>query len=196
MITQEEFEDKWQGKIVKPLGHYKIPDKEYFVTAALLDQPSGNKLAIMATDYTPENKQWITIDLADEEVELLDERFEILGDYNNIESESINEIIKVESLNETEENVTMRIYRFPQYVENKEEPLEFEQTILCPKGHWRSGTKLYLFMFRTTSGETRTMGFNLENRKHESNEEIFHNLKQVRSWIKTGVYWIGNPKFI
>lgn len=100
-MTQSEFEVKWQYKIVKPSGHYKIPDKEYAVTACLLDSyisDTMTKFAIIALDYSLENKHWICLDLAPEEVEKLDERFEIIGEYTQ---EQVAEIISRTGLNFT-----------------------------------------------------------------------------------------------
>src|SRR5688572_29044363 len=91
-MTQLEFETKWYHKRIKPLNYYIIPYKEYFVTACLLEE-KGAKFAIMATDYNLENKQWISFDLGFDEIDKLDERFEILGDYNNIDFEILYEII-------------------------------------------------------------------------------------------------------
>jgi hypothetical protein len=77
---QQAFSDKWHYKVVVPKGKYQIPQKEYVVTAALLDHGAEDGIsifAIMATDYTPENKQWITFHLNSQEVEDLDNAFEI-----------------------------------------------------------------------------------------------------------------------
>lgn len=77
---QEGFANKWHNKIVVPNGKYQIPQKEYIVTAALLDYGAENGVtifAIMAKDYTPENKQWITFHLNNQEVEDLNNAFKI-----------------------------------------------------------------------------------------------------------------------
>ncbi len=186
-MTPEQFEKKWHQKLVKPIDHYNIPIKEYFVTAALLDEDGCAKWAIMATDYSLENKQWITFDLAPKEVELLEDRFEILGDYNNIESESIQEVIGTEMIG-GEEHIIVNVFRWP-------EKEHFQTKIPRNSTGWPVGSKSYLFLYQATTGERRTMGFNLENRKHESNELIYENMVQVRSWIKSGLYHLGNPQF-
>ena len=80
-MNAEEFEEKWLYKKVKPLGlHYKIPIKEYIVTAALYCYEPNNITiwAIQALDYTLENKNWFTFRLNSEEVEIINTDFEIL----------------------------------------------------------------------------------------------------------------------
>jgi hypothetical protein len=75
-----EFAQKWHYKVVTPKGKYQIPQKDYVVTAALLNHGAEEGItifAIMATDYTVENKQWITFHLNSQEVEDLDNAFEI-----------------------------------------------------------------------------------------------------------------------
>lgn len=80
-MNQAEFENKWLRKKVKPLGkHYQIPIKEYVVTGALLEY-EANKVtifAIMALDYSTENKHWFTMHIAPEDMHWLDEDFEII----------------------------------------------------------------------------------------------------------------------
>lgn len=67
-----DFEEKWLNKVVRPTGHYNIPDKNYLVTAALYHwEDNITKFAIFSDGF-------ITFDLEDDEVELLDERFEFV----------------------------------------------------------------------------------------------------------------------
>ncbi len=77
----EEFEEKWKGKWVRPKGKiYKIPIKNYLVTAALYDYFGDGEttFAIMAEDYNMKtNKHWFTIKLRPEDMKHLDD-FEIL----------------------------------------------------------------------------------------------------------------------
>lgn len=86
---QQAFEVKWHMKLVRPRGlHWKLPPKDYFVTAALLNQLDGETIvAIMAVDYSRENVHYITLHLAPEQLPKLEEGFEILGDYSPIDSE-------------------------------------------------------------------------------------------------------------
>lgn len=63
---QDEFADKYLGKLVRPLGKvYKIPIKDYIVTAALLNwekEDTVTVFAIQGTDYsTQTNKHWFTL---------------------------------------------------------------------------------------------------------------------------------------
>jgi hypothetical protein len=77
---QQSFEAKWHKKIVRPKGkYYQIPIKFYNVTAALYEWDGDETIfAIMAEDYSPENKHWFTIHLAPEELSKLDEDFDII----------------------------------------------------------------------------------------------------------------------
>ncbi len=86
-MTQEEFEQTWHFKIVRPkLQHYKgFPDKEYIVSSALYnwEEENGEKItifAIKAVDYSLENKHWITIKIGESELEECMADFEIVGD--------------------------------------------------------------------------------------------------------------------
>ena len=80
-MNAKEFEDQWFKKIVRPLGtHYQIPIKDYLVTAALYEWEDGNtKFAIRALDYSTENKQWFTINIAPDEFELCMSDFEVVS---------------------------------------------------------------------------------------------------------------------
>lgn len=82
-MTQQEFTDKYYHKVVRPLGKfYKLPQKEYLVTAALLnfdDEGQTTIFAIQALDYDSNNKHWFTLQI---DIKQLDERmadFEILN---------------------------------------------------------------------------------------------------------------------
>jgi len=83
MTKEEEFESKWLGKTVRPKGrYYKIPIKDYIVTASLLGyDPDGSTIiSIMATDYSSENKHFFTIRIAQCDLEEHLDDFEIIGD--------------------------------------------------------------------------------------------------------------------
>lgn len=82
-MTELEFENKWHLKVVRPKGHYQIPDKEYIVVGATLQEPE-TRFSIMAVDYSIENKQFIAFSLGEGEFQELDNRFEIIRDYNNL----------------------------------------------------------------------------------------------------------------
>lgn len=192
-MTQDQFEQKWYLKLVKPTGHYQIPDKEYFVTCSFLTE-DGAKFAIMATDYSRENKHYITFDLAPDEIQELDNRFEIIGEYNNIESESVQEVVKSELVDKVW-NTTLKIHRYSKYVPEGEET-DWEHSF-DNLGETRVGQKSYLFMFRSTTGELKHLVFDCENRKHETYEELFFNLSQVRNWIRIGMYhFFDAPVFV
>lgn len=194
-MTPEQFAAKWHHKLVKPIDHYNIPVKEYFVTSALLDKEGGAKWAIMATDYNKENKQFITFDLIPKEVELLEDRFEILGDYDNIESESVQNIVGEEII-DGEPHLIIDFYHYPQYV-TKGEKGEFQLKVKRGINTLQVGDKLYFIMFRATTGELRNLPFNMANRKHESNEEIHYNMQEVRGWIRSGLYhFMEYPIFV
>lgn len=82
-LKQKDFGNKYLHKIVRPLGtYYEIPIKEYIVTAALLEfEENGVTIfAIKALDYSVENKHWITIRIARDELEERLADFEILRD--------------------------------------------------------------------------------------------------------------------
>jgi hypothetical protein len=75
-----KFEKKWRGKIVRPKGNfYKIPIKNYTVTAALYKFDDDITIfAIMAEDYNINtNKHWFTLYLRPEDLKHLED-FEIL----------------------------------------------------------------------------------------------------------------------
>ena len=79
-----EFEEKWHGKIVRNVGKYEMPDKEYVVTAALYSGPSfinddESIFAIKALDYNLENKHWFTFYIKHNELEETMKNFEIIG---------------------------------------------------------------------------------------------------------------------
>ncbi len=95
-MTTDEFCKKWHLKLVKPISYYKIPDKIYHVTAALYhhDNDKTTVFAIMAVDYTPENKQWITFNLTDEDVDVLDQRFEIVTELGTTHADKVQEFLK------------------------------------------------------------------------------------------------------
>lgn len=77
--TLESFQERWLYKLIHVKSYYTaLPDVTYIVTAALWKR--GNQPAvfcIMAEDYNVENKHWYKMNLSDEDLEKLDERFEI-----------------------------------------------------------------------------------------------------------------------
>lgn len=75
----EIFAETWHEKIVIPLGHYNIPQKEYLVTAALhhYDRDDESIFAVMATDYGKQNSDWFTYHLTDEDLHDLPNRFKV-----------------------------------------------------------------------------------------------------------------------
>lgn len=81
-MTQEEFEKKWFQQWVKPRGiHYKIPQKNYIVTAALYKGGAEEEsiFAIISEDYKPgANPEWFTLHVNEEDLVKLDEDFEII----------------------------------------------------------------------------------------------------------------------
>lgn len=80
-MNDQEFEEKWLNKKVKPRGlHYQIPIKEYIVTAALFEfESNGQSIwAIKALDYSLENKHWFTFKLAPSDIEWINKDFEII----------------------------------------------------------------------------------------------------------------------
>lgn len=183
IMTQSQFENKWYCKKVKPTGHYNIPDKEYFVTACLLEN-NGAKFAIMATDYSLENKQWITFDLTLDEVEKLGERFEILGDYNNIDFE-----ILFEFLGFDENGDFIVAYKnFTNTLENK---------MIVPKftfNYVNKGDKIFDIGWISTTGEKLRKSYYLKESewKNLTNQEIYDKFQNVRNWVRGGLYHFGD----
>lgn len=80
-IDRIVFAEKWKNQKVRLRGtFYELPDKEYVVTAALYKWDSGDVtvFAIMAVDYTLENKHWFTIKIAPDDFEKCMGDFEIV----------------------------------------------------------------------------------------------------------------------
>lgn len=81
-----DFETKWQTKIVRPTAYglavYSwLPNKEYKVTASLLDWEDDGKttiFAVLALDYNLDNKHWFTFHFTQDQVAALDTIFEII----------------------------------------------------------------------------------------------------------------------
>ena len=91
-LNSQEFEAKWHGKIVRPKGnHYKIPIKNYVVTAALYRYEDDiTTFAIRAEDYSPGpsgNAHWFTIGIGLEEFDKCMDDFEII-DGDKIDEDS------------------------------------------------------------------------------------------------------------
>lgn len=179
-MTALEFEEKWHQKLVRPKSYYKIPDKEYIVTAALFDEETT--FAIMATDYTLENKQYITFKLSEEEVDKLDERFEILGDYNNIDSEIVFEIAG-SWMHEGKECWVVNSKNYTNGVETKNNKLPIP--LLNPEdvGSW-----LYDICWTSTTGQKFRKAFATGKKDGSSMDQVRESYKKVRSWILTGTY--------
>lgn len=180
-MNQSEFETKWYHKIVKPKGHYGIPNKEYYVTACLLEE-NGAKFAIMATDYSKENKDWISLDLGEDEIHKLEERFEIIGDYNNIDFEILFEFVAEENGDYiiAYENFTSKfggVFRAKK--------VDFNDLNI--------GDKVFDIGWTSTTGEKLRKFFHLKRGDWIglSNQEIYNNSGNVRDWIKGGLYHFG-----
>ncbi len=186
-MTQSEFEEKWHNKLVRPLGHYKIPDKEYFVTACLLDE---RKFAIMATDYSPENKHYITFDLGDEELKELENRFEILGDYNPIDFEILFECVGEEELDgEPALRITSKNYSNGVETNNLYPSSMFPDFLI--------GDKLYDIGWLTTTSQKVRKSFFLRKKDWEnsSNDQIIEKFKDMRNFIRGGLYHFFNFEY-
>lgn len=190
MITQLEFENKWHYKIVKPTGHHNIPDKQYYVTACLLDVATDSdgspisKFAIMALDYNVDNKHWITFDLSREEIEYLDKKFEIFGEYNNIEEEILLEF------SETDENGDL-IFTFKNITKG------FEGKTLLPQSDFQNynyGDKIYDIRWISTTGDKMRKAFHLKSSEWNgiSNQAILDSFQDVRNWVRGGSYHFSN----
>ena len=80
---QQDFENAWFRKTVIPLGKiFDIPIKKYIVTAALYKFENDITIfAIMALDYSLENKHWFTLRIESEKLE------ESLNDFKIVENE-------------------------------------------------------------------------------------------------------------
>ena len=195
MITQEQFEQKWYGKIVKPKKCLNyIPNKEYFVTTCLLGCYQNNKLTkfcIMATDYNKENKHYISFDLLDEEAEKLEDKFEILGDYDNIQSEVLIEIKGFWEAKDGKFNnfkagkyCIIDSYCFGTKV------VLINEKYLIPCCDLRIVDKLYDIQWLSTTGERLVQIFLLEKEEwdNKTREDIYKSFGRKRSFIKTGLY--------
>jgi len=79
--TPELFEQQWRGRRVRTRGYYQVPQTTYIVTAALYRHKENNItiFAIMSERYTPDNKEWYTIEIADDEFDKCMADFEIIG---------------------------------------------------------------------------------------------------------------------
>lgn len=190
MITQKEFEQKWHYKKVKSKGYYKIPDVEYYVTACLLDSaPESNcfqltKFAIMACDYSSENRNWLTFDLAPEEVDKLDERFEILGDYNNIDFEILFEFL------DFDENGDF-VVAYKNFTGN------IENNMKVPKFTFNDvnkGDKIFDIGWKSTTGEKLKKSYYLKKSDWDglNTQQIYDKFENVRNWIRGGLYHFGD----
>lgn len=183
-MTQEELNEKWLRKLVKPKGYYNIPDKEYFVTSAVLGQDCFLKFAIMATDYSRENKQWITIDISDEkEVGALDDRFEILGDYKNINHEIVFKYYK----DETIDDISYKIYNWKNFTNDTEGyyPVPYDSI---------EGTKdVFDIEFVLTNGKSAREIHYIEE-KGKTFEEIYNlpSIAQLRGFVMLGMRQLMN----
>ena len=80
----QDFEIKWYHKIVRPrVTHYKIPIKNYTVTAALYEFETNKDtiFAVIAEDYDAKtNKHWFTFKISSENLEKHLDDFEIIED--------------------------------------------------------------------------------------------------------------------
>ena len=194
-MTQSEFETKWHYKIVKPKGeHYAIPAKEYIVTACLLDP---KRFAIMATDYSLENKQWITIDLDDEDIERLDDRFEILGDYQNIDYEILFQIVgtwrakpgEFEGMDGDEDYITICSKNFTNGVVTVDNNLP----LMLKDKPYKVGDWLYDLCWTSTNGEKLRKSYvaKSEDTVGLGPDEVREKFADIRNWIKGGLYHFG-----
>ena len=82
-LSAVDFEKQWHGRIVRPRGnHYKIPIKNYVVTAALYKYEGDVTIfGIMAEDYVPGpdgNAHLFTIRIGSEEFDECMNDFEIV----------------------------------------------------------------------------------------------------------------------
>ena len=80
-MTQDEFEEKYHYKIVRPVGNLyeDIPKKEYIATSALIGEDESI-FAIKATDYNTKNKHWFTFHIYKADFNVAMSDFEIIGD--------------------------------------------------------------------------------------------------------------------
>ncbi len=183
---QKAFEAKWHMKQVRLRGiHWKLPIKDYVVTCALLKRDGDETVfAVMATDYTTENKHYITIRLASEQLSHLDEDFEIIGDYNPIQWE-----------------ITMWVHSEPEIegaaywladTKNHENGVE-TPAFPIPKAPPREiGRGIYDIAWTTTDGrkvrDTVAVPAEIAAQGHDAMREHF---AWVRGWVRGCAYhWI------
>lgn len=187
-MTQEEFENKWYHKLVNPKGRYEIPNKEYFVTACLLED-NGAKFAIMAIDYNLENKQWITFNLSKEELDGLDQDFEILGDYNNIDFELLFEIIDIWKAQKDEfENLEEGEYITVNTKEFVKGATTTNNRIPIKAEGYNVGDWLYDIGWTSTTGEKLRKSYLVKKEEGLNADQVREKFKNVRYWIEGGMY--------
>lgn len=81
MTEQEEYAKKWHRMVVRSKGYYQIPDRNYFVTAALFNndiEKQESVFAIMSDKWSKDHPEWYTIMVPNADINKLDERFEII----------------------------------------------------------------------------------------------------------------------
>lgn len=104
---QTEFADKYHGKIVRPLvtGPNALPEKDYFVTAALFKwEDDLTILAMIALDYTPENAHWFTFKIPPNDLDEVLNRIEIIRPATAEETDDILFPLDVLSKEELDDN--------------------------------------------------------------------------------------------
>ena len=185
-MTQLEFENKWHYKVIRPTGHYNIPDKEYYVTACLLEFIPNSyivisaKFAIMALDYSLENKHWFTFDLSLEQIQDLDQRFKILGDYNNIDEEILF------TLEEVDENGDY-VSHFRNFTKDFEGKSLFQKKSVS---EYNLGDKIFYIEWTSTTGKKMNQAFHIQASCFQSTtiQDIYDKFKDVRNWVRGGLY--------
>ena len=183
-MTQLEFENKWHGKVIRPKGVYEILNKEYFVTAALIEEGGCSVFAIMAVDYTIENKHYFTFRMSPEEVSKLEDGFEIVGVYNNIAREVLFEFSEIKG----EEFVIGY---------NSGGLLTKEELFFVPQNEYpdvQVGDKIFDICWVSTTRESFRNSFLLkkEDWKNSTNQEIYEKFARIRAWIRGGLYHFSN----
>lgn len=180
---QKAFEAKWHMKQVRFRGiHWKLPVKDYVVMGSLLKWKDDDTIiGLIATDYSLENGQAITIHVASDELFKLDEDFEIISDYNPIQWE-----------------ITMRIHaeeriegvdRFLTDTKNHENGVETPALPIPQAPPLAIGMGLYDIAWTTTDGrkvrDTVAVSAEIAAQGHEA---IRTHFGRVRGWVKGCTY--------
>jgi len=189
-LTQEYLDKHFHGRFVwiKPQDRHNhfggLPDKEYIVTGCQL-KDNHLELGLLATDFTPENKQWHYIPLCLECAKRLDEILTISKPDHHYESIIYEAFCVVTEVNGDEIKVGMGM--------STKTEIEFPK--MSPHAETKVGDLLYLIVWKALWGPVfeRRIQFNDFDYTKEENYNAFieHGTKVVQWWARWG--YITDP---